>query len=85
MSQTLRDALDAVLDGSDLDEERAADVLRVLATEDCPPALAAGLLGARVGDEAVLSRPGGEIWMSSCVIFRAPPPASLKAMPLPTP
>jgi anthranilate phosphoribosyltransferase len=46
MIQTLKQALDAVLDGSDLDEERAADVLRALATEDCPPALAAGLLVA---------------------------------------
>jgi len=46
MSAALRTVLEAVLAGEDLDASGAGDVLRDLADEACPPALAAGLLVA---------------------------------------
>lgn len=44
MSVALRDALATVLAGEDLDAQGAGEVLRELADEECPTALAAGLL-----------------------------------------
>lgn len=46
MSAALKAALETVLGGEHLDVQGAADVLRGLTDEDCPPALAAGLLVA---------------------------------------
>lgn len=42
----LRDALNRVVDGNDLEETRAADVLRALTDEDVPQALSGALLTA---------------------------------------